>query len=776
MTMPEMNINQLQSEKNNLQKQLEAFSQDAQSLEETIKSEKQEQLQKSFSDLEQKVTDQLQKENNEEIKKLQQEIADLKLQYKELLSQTKQETTSLQSGIENARFGTASLETLSLLENTPLKTRMLKVFSDQSFNAYPELKDKEAEERIEIVFRKINTVLTRFYARKLNISPAEQLPDYLAQVIVPATERFLMDMLKETGQETNVNFLGSLSTMSLESIGELFKGVNDFSKKFMLPFTKGKALLNLSDFLALPKNQAKLKKLNNPYEFYEKVMQDELWQKTLTADKSPKNDQISLDSITWEQFGLSAFQGEQSQEDLAQALQAGKEKIQQEIWTIEMVENPKTVQKMLGLLNKSDTFFAQTQKLSDQLLETINAPWEAFKTIKSVVGIDLWKELKESKLLWGVINFVLSLLGFSGGIEGVERAWKKKNIDKELKQPQKEYISEVYEKYMKKKTLQDTSAQSLLNDYKLKVDADQLSKFAIDLPLIKEQITEKITENPDLINLSTLKSIKGKNFKGENFVETIKEKKGSTLKLKKALSEEERAAFVDYYLQTMLEHFSKPKNSKMLADADSLVFTMISWVCLDKENVIEGVEAQIFLPEQFYEAEKKADSVQNQNEHTEIKNTNLELKEIWDLSTSELKKREEANKNINNNYKDIIEEASKDFGVPETWIKWIITQESGWNPNLKSSAGALWLMQLMPGTAREVWIDNPNDPRQNIRWWTKYFKKMYDKYNDLTLALAAYNAGPWKVDQAKNNVPNNKETKHYVDIVPKFIKKYESMV
>lgn len=119
--------------------------------------------------------------------------------------------------------------------------------------------------------------------------------------------------------------------MSLENLGELFKGVNDFSKKFTLPFAKGKALLNLSDFLALPKNQAKLKKLNNPYEFYEKVIQDELWQKTLTADKSPKNDQISLDSITWEQFGLSAFQGEQPQEDLAQALQAGKEKIQQEI-------------------------------------------------------------------------------------------------------------------------------------------------------------------------------------------------------------------------------------------------------------------------------------------------------------------------------------------------------------------------------------------------------------------------------------------------------------
>lgn len=413
-----------------------------------------------------------------------------------------------------------------------------------------------------------------------------------------------MDMLKETGQETNVNFLGSLSTISLESIGELFKGVKDFSKKFTLPFAKGKALLNLSDFLALPKNQAKLKKLNNPYEFYEKVMQDELRKQTLTADKSPKKDEISLHTIAWEQFGLSSFQGEQSPEELAEALEAGKKKIQEEIWTIEMVENPQTVQKILGVLEKSDTFFAQTQKLSDQLLETMDTPWEALKTLKSAIGIDIWKELKESKILWGVINFVLSLLGFSWGIEGVERAWKKKNLDKELKQPQKEYISEVYESYMKKKTLQDTAAQSLLSEYKLKVAPDQLSKFAIDLPLIKEQIIEKITENPDLINLSTLKSIKGKNFKGDDFVETIKEKKGSTFKLKRALSDQEKEYFINYYLQTMLQHFSDPKISKMLADADTLAFTMISWICLDKENVIEGVEAQVFLPEQFYETEK----------------------------------------------------------------------------------------------------------------------------------------------------------------------------
>lgn len=97
MPMPETNINQLQSEKTELQKQLETFFQESQTLETAVKSKKQAQLQQSFADLEQKIVAQLQKDNNEAIQRLQQEIADLKLQYNEILSQMKQETSVLQA-------------------------------------------------------------------------------------------------------------------------------------------------------------------------------------------------------------------------------------------------------------------------------------------------------------------------------------------------------------------------------------------------------------------------------------------------------------------------------------------------------------------------------------------------------------------------------------------------------------------------------------------------------------------------------------------------------
>jgi hypothetical protein len=95
----------------------------------------------------------------------------------------------------------------------------------------------------------------------------------------------------------------------------------------------------------------------------------------------------------------------------------------------------------------------------------------------------------------------------------------------------------------------------------------------------------------------------------------------------------------------------------------------------------------------------------------------------------------------------------------------LLHQESRFNPNAVSRAGALGMGQLMPGTARELGVD-PLNPMQNIEGSARYLRQQLDRFGgDMTLALAAYNAGARRVAEAGNTIPNNKETQAYVPTV-----------
>lgn len=118
-------------------------------------------------------------------------------------------------------------------------------------------------------------------------------------------------------------------------------------------------------------------------------------------------------------------------------------------------------------------------------------------------------------------------------------------------------------------------------------------------------------------------------------------------------------------------------------------------------------------------------------------------------------------------YESIIQEAAALHGVDEDLVRAVIKVESEFDPHAVSRVGAKGLMQMMPGTAKDMRVEDPFDPRQNIFGGAKYLRKLLDKFKgNVPLALAGYNAGPRKVTRYRG-IPPFKETRGYVKKVLK---------
>ncbi|MNF95230.1 Membrane-bound lytic murein transglycosylase C precursor [compost metagenome] len=126
-------------------------------------------------------------------------------------------------------------------------------------------------------------------------------------------------------------------------------------------------------------------------------------------------------------------------------------------------------------------------------------------------------------------------------------------------------------------------------------------------------------------------------------------------------------------------------------------------------------------------------------------------------------------------FEGLIGQASQKYGVDSSLVKAVIQQESSFNHKAVSSAGAKGLMQLMDGTSSGYGVTNPFDPKQNIDAGTQFLSGLLKKYNgNEGVALAAYNAGPGRVDRL--GIKTDQDLAKRLEFLPKETQAYVSKV
>lgn len=129
---------------------------------------------------------------------------------------------------------------------------------------------------------------------------------------------------------------------------------------------------------------------------------------------------------------------------------------------------------------------------------------------------------------------------------------------------------------------------------------------------------------------------------------------------------------------------------------------------------------------------------------------------------------------VRSSYDKLIISTAKQNRLEPALVKAVVHVESAFRPRARSHKGAIGLMQLMPGTARRFGVRNSYDPVQNVKGGSKYLRFLLDRYRgNLTLALAAYNAGEGAVDKY-SGIPPYRETQDYVKLVLRARKVYRA--
>lgn len=644
--------------------------------------------------------------------------------------------------------------TCELLRNSETYNKLLNIISSNP-EKFKNLKRDDwselltPEDKLEYIFEKIRDNIVLFMTNKLWKS--KNVERVINNTIAPALERNLMELLKEQWNKTNRDMLTWIHEISWDSIQNLLDGIQWFSNNFSSSYNQFSKWMNAVDYLSVHnwvlRDPDKSKVLSNPLEF-QKYMNDNRFGANGFSPYAVIPDNIfKIDENQNFEFWIS------SQEE---------KEILESIWDIKVVDNPETTALIANMLNKPEKFLWSTAKLQNQanhLLDWIHSANSVTKMFWIDILSDISKFLEKKNIVYKIFDFVCKLIWITWWIEWIvkKRRMERLNFtaekDDNISQIFKRYKELAWEK-VELNITDENSCKTALNDFAvtdLKYPAttkwDYLRDSMVenmDLSLISPAIVSQAIEQNILP--------KGNEYlKEETITVKWKQEKKFTI-IPTWFTLEDKKKLAQYHLNNMKAHLGEYNKNGLrdfygnISSTEDIALCITASLYADKNDVIEGIKAKVFLPDN-YQSVRSNWTVENPENSEDLSNTLSELTPDKQSKCQDLVEKSKTPNDIDylndetyaDAYKDYLHSIEWDLWLPTYSLECVCFQESGWklyewNRIIWSNKWALGLFQFVPRTANFYM----NSSKLEEKYWKTFNSRDEFLKDPLATAWAAW--------------------------------------
>ena len=675
----------------------------------------------------------------------------MKSDFDEMREETNSEVSALSAEIRESIKLTPT--TYELLKDSETCSRLLNIISSNP-NEFKNLPWDTAEKKLEYIFEKIRNSIVLFMKNKLWDS--ENTQKVINNTIAPAFEWSLMELLRDQWNETNVGMLQWIDEISrkgnmfLSGFNRLLNWVADFSKKAAWSYDKFSQWMNAVDYLSVHNwvlhNPNKSEVLSNPLEFQNYMNDGRFAIKWFSPYTAIPDNIFKIDENQTFEFGISMKDNNNS----SSWEKSDEEIILEKIWNIQVVNNPKTTSLIAKMINKPEQFLEKTQWLQDTANAFLN--WvNSLNSVTKFFWIDiLWdsaKSPKERHPLYKILDFVCKLIWITWGLEWIVKRWRLDRMN--FTDEKNENISQIFKEY--KESAWENTKITITDEASCKTVLADFAINDIDYPSTKwDFLCKSMIENMNvsLVSPGVVGQIL---WKSHLKTQTIKERwktKETYVVDESTITDTDKIKLAQGHLSIMKSYLENYKKNDLSEFYTNINYTEDITLCItaslyaDKDDVIEWVEAKVFLPENYWSVRLDGTIESWNNGWGE----NMALSELTSEENAETQDLVEKSKTPNTidylenpTYKKYLNIVERDLDLPRYALECVCKQESGWklykwNELIGSSAWAQWLFQFMPGTA-DSYMQNG---KLKEKYWKTFTSRDGFLKDPLAIAWAAW--------------------------------------